>query len=158
MMILSSPLLRTMLVLMLFCFLLLFVPYLVPLPSGTNASRSVADLDSDDVIAAQSRSEFSKAFARPLFHINRQKEKPAPKSKETAPVTQVIKLPYLLIGVVGAGGSGAKAYIENETTHETMSVKEGQVLGDWKVEKIGQGLVTFVNGDVRKVVELSNGN
>ena len=142
-----------MLVLTLFCFLLLFVPYVVPLPNGENESRSVADIDRESMVAEQNRSDFTKTFARPLFHVNRQKEKPALQRKQVAPVVRVAKLPFLLIGVVGADSSNLTAYIQNENTQETLSVKEGQVLGVWKVEKIRQSSVTFVNGNIRKVVE-----
>lgn len=133
-------------------------PYLVPLPSDTEAVKAYSNQQELLNGLRGVETDPTVALERPIFHQNRRP--PVAEVKVAAPAApkQRLEAPYSLAGVVGASEASRKAYLSGTQDGQTHVVKPGDVVGGWSVETIGTNFVTLSLDGERRVLELNGGN
>lgn len=152
---LFSPLLSFLSITFLCGLLFLGAPYLWPLPYEVTMARGNQDY-AEKGTSSSFNASHEEALRRPVFHVNRRPPQEIIE-RTVAPTPVRIEAPFELVGVLGGTGGQLTAYLQNKSTGETNSVRVGQKIEDWRVDKVGQDFVALVMGDERRVVQLSGG-
>ena len=153
----TSPLIRGMTSAVGFSVVLLALSMLLPLP-GHGGREKINEHDRDVLIAGSDQDlETAAILERPIFHENRRKPKAIVVQAEPAAPPPPIEAPYVLVGIMGAADSNRTAYLQHKSSGETAAVKAGELVGEWRVDSVGQNFVTVVFGNERRVLQLADG-
>lgn len=96
--------------------------------------------------------------SRPLFSPDRRpftpRREPRPAAKAATPEVQGPQPPQVsLMGVVSQGSDGL-AVLSLHRTGETVYVKVGDKIEDWRVESVNKDRVVLTNGSLTEIIEL----
>lgn len=157
MIIFKSPLVRSAAVISILFSAVGLCGLIWPMPLVDAQARAKNELEVTDVWADELGSSFESAKARPLFHENRRY------AVAQQPIQTQTKLPnkktfdFKLVGILGNSSTERTAYLQNETTQETVSVRVDDLVDGWTVEQISERGMSISSGEDNKFIELSGG-
>jgi len=152
-----TPILRLFLIVNLLLVVALLGSNFIPLPKSSENALATSGDDDIENLLAERKGDVDEAKARPLFHESRRPPTTRVASKPAAPVKKKAEFAYRLVGIVGSAKSSRSAYLQDSRTQETVVVKAGHVLGDWKIERVDANLILVFGPDGEKTLELASG-
>lgn len=150
------PLTRTVFVVAAFAVILGVVASHWPLPAVDSETLPEVAAELEAAAPTVSVGDVAHILERPLFHGNRRKPvavaKVAPKAKPRR-----VEIPFKLAGIVGADATGRTAYLLNTNSQETIAVKQGQEVDDWRIVEITANAVVIDGAGTRRTLTMTNG-
>ncbi len=153
----SSPLVNTLVLLNGIFGCLVLISTLLPLPGYGGRFDSHSQIDEEPDIDVGFEIDAGAVLARPVFSSNRRPPAPVASVPVSSAPAPRIEVPFILVGIMGNSERDRTAYLQHNSTGETVSVRVGQYAGDWQVDTVGQNFVTLVFGNERRVIELGSG-
>jgi hypothetical protein len=155
--IISLPLTKTLLCLNIAGLLLLLIVTLIPLPSYDHQENNAKGFQLDDLFESGRSLDDTVAREQPIFHVNRLPAKTRTETQAVPKATIKREFEYELVGILGASSEQPTAYVRDKKTEETLTVQQGQTIGNGVIEAISNDQIIVIFEGREITLKLSGG-
>ncbi len=151
-----SPLLNSLLFMNAAALAALFVAQFWPRPELENTYLDGSIAQFADAAPVTSQQNIAQVKERPLFHHNRRRPVVSVSDKQE-PQVRHREVPFALAGILGSSATGHTAYLQNQQTQETVSVRAGETLEGWRVMAVNDREIVIEADGLTKTLTLDDG-